>query len=99
VSCYVPCQLGACPGHRWWPAAAAVCDKRPASESGRHAPKWQARGSVLRGGGQGVRVRRRAGGEDQSGWARPEAGVAARVTITPVSCGAGAGKLRERGRF
>jgi hypothetical protein len=78
--------------------AAAVCDKRPASGSGRRAPKWQAQGSVLRGGGQGVRVRRCAGAEDQSGRVRPEAGVVARVTIAPMSCGAGAGKLGERGR-
>jgi hypothetical protein len=30
-------------------AAAAICDRRPASGSGRRAPKWWARGSVLGG--------------------------------------------------
>jgi hypothetical protein len=30
-------------------------------------PKRRARGSVLRGGGQGMHVRRHAGGEDWSG--------------------------------
>jgi hypothetical protein len=53
---------------------------------------------VLRGGGQGARVRRRAGREDRSGRARPEADVAARVRIASTSYGAGAGELRERGR-
>jgi hypothetical protein len=32
-------------------AATAVCNRRPASGSGRRAPKWQAQGSMLRGGG------------------------------------------------
>jgi hypothetical protein len=52
--------------------------RRPASGSGRRDPKRWAWGSVLRGGGQGTRVCRRAGREDRSGRARPKAGVAAR---------------------
>jgi hypothetical protein len=79
-------------------AAAAICDRRPASGSGRRAPKWWARGSVLGGGSQCARVCRRAGGEDPSRRAHPEAGVAAWARITPASCGARAGELRERGR-
>jgi hypothetical protein len=39
----------------------------PAAVEAGGVPKWQARGSVLRGGGQGARVRRRTGGEDRSG--------------------------------
>jgi hypothetical protein len=72
-------------------AVAAVCDRRPVSRSGRCAPKQQVWGSMLRGGGQGARGRRCAGGEDRSGWAGPEAGVAVRARIT-------VGELRERGR-